>query len=814
MTVEENLFVAVQAFRNEWLDHEGFVDVCQAWSRDKSVPLTTMLERRGSIDRDQRRQLEKLLESTARAGGVQQALAQLADPETRDTIRAVADQEVQQTLVGLGPEDRVRLGPIHKESDSHPRYELAREYGMGGLSRIWLARDANLHRDVILKELHPKLAEDGSARRRFLNEAHITGQLEHPNIVPVYELGAQSDADMPFYTMRFLRGDTLRKAIARHHTARQTRKETLENRRMLGIFMAVCNAIAYAHSRGVLHRDLKPENVVLGSYGEVILLDWGLAKVSGDREGAEAAVRVAPDHDPTLTIEGDILGTPAYLAPESAMGESDLVNERTDVYGLGGILFELLTGRAPHRGSTTGEVLRNILQEPAPIAREVNPNIPPALNAICSKAMAAKPEDRYPSALALLADVQRYLGDEPVSAYEEPLLARARRWMRHHRTTTALVAILLLGVLVAAGNLVWQRERAVATALEKLGGESREETGRLRGALDGLEKEARWLAEGPSVAGALQPVPWSDEAKAPSTSRGDLAKAFATFLQTHEDCLQVRLLDATGQELVRVERHPKTGEIITTWGGDLQDKSGSDYFEDALATPGRFYLSEVTLNKEDKKVQLPKTPVIRAVVRVTHADEKTGKALDGYLIVNRSFDPLFAMLQGEGSSEKGGFADAVCVTNERGEYLCNPHNEEWTFPTDLADLRKQQGLPPMTRAEEDACHIHREFPDLEDFFSSGRKTSVSTTAGTGDQRRAVHVYRVSLGEVKGRPRDLCIAATAPHATLVERAHDEADFALYTTICLIVALLAMVAWAILLTRRQDAAARAAAEQRDL
>src|SRR5262249_28579705 len=186
----------------------------------------------------------------------------------------------------------------------------------------------------------------------------------------------------------------------------------------------VCNAVAYAHSRGVLHRDLKPPNVVLGDFGEVMVLDWGLAKVVGRPGGgrdaaAEASLDLAPEGPPDLTVQGRVRGTPAYMAPEQAAGQIHLLDRPTDVYGLGAILYEILTGRVPFSGADSQEVLRKVKQEEPPPPRQRCPDVPRPLEAVCLRAMAKDPARRYASAADLAGDLKRWLADEPVSAHRE-----------------------------------------------------------------------------------------------------------------------------------------------------------------------------------------------------------------------------------------------------------------------------------------------------------------------------------------------------------------------------------------------------------
>ena len=211
---------------------------------------------------------------------------------------------------------------------------------------------------MALKELRPERSDDRGFADRFLHEAQITGQLEHPGIVPVYELTRRPEDGQPFYTMRFIRGRTLTDAIRAYHDKRAAgRAEPLERVALLNAFVATCNAVAYAHSRGVIHRDLKGQNVVLGDFGEVVVLDWGLAKVLGraDDSAGAAPVVLAAEAGPGHTVQGQVLGTPAYMAPEQAEGRTDRIDRRTDVYGLGAILYEMLTGRPPFAGAEVAD---------------------------------------------------------------------------------------------------------------------------------------------------------------------------------------------------------------------------------------------------------------------------------------------------------------------------------------------------------------------------------------------------------------------------------------------------------------------------
>jgi WD40 repeat protein/serine/threonine protein kinase len=348
-------------------------------------------------------------------------------------------------------------------------YELKRMHATGGIGQVWLAHDADLDREVALKELRPERAANPAMVARFLREAQITGQLQHPGIVPIYQLvpepenaGPGKQPELPFYTMRFLHGRTLSEAARDYHARRSARSaDPLELSTLLGAFVSACQTVAYAHSRGIIHRDLKGENIELGEFGEVIVLDWGFAKVLNDpEEGLETLPEIAAT-TAIHTQAGQVLGTPAYMAPEQASGHSERIDERTDVYGLGAILYEIITGRPPFDGLDTQDVLRRVREE-SPLRPElVCPSAPPPLAAICMRALARNPADRYQGAAEIGREVQRWLADEPVQASPDRIQAKLRRFSRRHQPTMAGVATLLVVTAAALviGTVLLEQER-------------------------------------------------------------------------------------------------------------------------------------------------------------------------------------------------------------------------------------------------------------------------------------------------------------------------------------------------------------------
>ncbi len=297
-------------------------------------------------------------------------------------------------------------------------YTIVRKLGEGGLGNVWLARDEKLNRNVAIKEMNRHALESPKAWQRFEREAEITGQLEHPNVVSLYQYGTDRNTGEPFYSMRFVGKRTLADAITEYHDRCQAGKcDPLILHRLLTAFLGVCQAIAYAHSRGVIHRDLKPENIGLDNFGQVMVLDWGLAKVADDSDlSSELSGDVELSGEALAeTLAGEVIGTPLFMSPEQAAGES--VSHQADIYGLGAILFAILTGYAPHepqKSKTTAplkikDVLKEIQSSESPRPRDLRSDIPMELEAICMKAMALKKFARHETASELANDVERWM---------------------------------------------------------------------------------------------------------------------------------------------------------------------------------------------------------------------------------------------------------------------------------------------------------------------------------------------------------------------------------------------------------------------
>jgi serine/threonine-protein kinase len=334
-------------------------------------------------------------------------------------------------------------------------YSTLQFHARGGLGEVFRARDEQLKRDVAIKLIQASRAGSAEGRLRFEREAEVTGRLEHPGIAPVHAAG-QCEDGRPYYVMRFIGGETLGDAIRRYHRAdtptQNSGEKTIAFRDLLNRFVQVCNTIDYAHGRRVLHRDIKPSNVMLGPHGETLVVDWGLAKLYGNGNQERDHATPAEPVSPNLTATGSALGTPAFMAPEQLDGATGRLGPATDVYSLGATLYALLTGHAPSEGGDLASIQDRVRRGDFPRPREIHRAVPRALEAVCLKAMSLKPEDRYDSARILAHEIERWLADEPVTAWREPWKVRLVRWARRHRprvvaATASLAALtLMLGV--------------------------------------------------------------------------------------------------------------------------------------------------------------------------------------------------------------------------------------------------------------------------------------------------------------------------------------------------------------------------------
>ncbi len=505
---DRNLIVGLLAFQLDLVSKDDLVVAMGKWATEKSKTLEDVFLDSQLIDVQTHQLLaalvQKRLASSAQESG--SLLKSSADVDSvRDDLRRLDDAEIDQSLSSILPDKLSTRQDAGREqtagldeptsletldsgqgiTSEEYRYRVLRPHAKGGLGEVSIAMDAELNRQVALKQMQSRYADDSEARQRFIVEAEITGSLEHPGVVPVYGLGRYADG-RPYYAMRFIRGESLREACDRYHrkfgTTQHTTDQSLELRRLLNAFRDVCQTMEYAHRSSVVHRDLKPDNIMLGPFGETLVVDWGLAKTkdSDNAFASQAAPGSSRDSRSavTATAMGSVVGTPAFMSPEQAKGLIDRISPVSDVYSLGATLYYVICGRSPFgvspdadkSSAEVGKVLQRVGRGEFVRPRDVDPSIPKPLAAICLKAMALDPAQRYQSSARLGDDIERYLADEPILALADSAVVRLRRWMRNHQTLTitagSLIAAATIGLFVFSSLLAAKQQELERTNQE------------------------------------------------------------------------------------------------------------------------------------------------------------------------------------------------------------------------------------------------------------------------------------------------------------------------------------------------------------
>jgi WD40 repeat protein/serine/threonine protein kinase len=454
-------------------------------------------------------------------------------------------------------------------------YQLGPEFARGGLGRILEAKDTRLDRIVALKEL---ITGEPRAQARFVREALITARLEHPSIVPIHEAGRWPDGNR-FYSMKLVEGRTLSEALEQA----STKEERLA---LLPHVIDVADAVAYAHSEGVLHRDLKPANVLVGAFGETVLIDWGLAKDLRDPDFDSADTLPVQRTDSSLkTQDGIVVGTPPYMAPEQAAAQP--LDERADVYSIGAMLYQVLSGRRPYEEVEPQQVLREVVTRPPRSLRTLAKDLPPDLIAIVEKAMSRDPDRRYPSAKEMAEELRRFTTGQLVRAHEYTFWEIARRFVRRQlpavATATFAILVLIAGGIWSLENIRGERNQAQANA--EL---ARRQVEQLK-----LEKARSLLAIDPTLALAWEkklaaPLPGAASIAAEAIDRG----VARHILDGHVDRVLMVRISPRGDRIASSSEDgtvrlwsPLTGE------GRVVDEHGARVSSIDFSPDGRFLAS-------------------------------------------------------------------------------------------------------------------------------------------------------------------------------------------------------------------------------
>ena len=713
---QEDIATAAVALRNAVVSERKLSEAIRSWTIHGSVPLLGHLVKLGMIDEPTRKimanEANELLTKSIKNG----------------SVSFDSDSLIGGTLAVLDPSGRVsRLLGIQAAAstgvfDSSDRrsamhgYRLIRKIGQGGLGRVWLAYDESLKRYVAIKEISGN--DTPTAVERFDREAIITGRLEHPGIVPIYQLGTEESTGKSFYVMRFLGKTTLHDAIMEYHERRaEGDDDPMLIRRLLDDFVNACQALGHAHSRQVIHRDLKPENIAIDSFGQVIVIDWGIAKVVGDVNLGEASGELASagikSHS---TMHGQVLGTPLYMAPEQAAGRIDELDERTDIYGLGAILFAILTGHAPHEGSraqtqATGarDLLSSIASRPSPSALDIDSGVDDALAAICSKAMARKQYARYQTAMELADDIQRWMAGEPVSAQREKFVQRVKRWVRHHQVWSQIIAASLIIAIVAASTLgVALRQGQLAKQqrqFDELSVYSNEFEVQLQSTAIELMRNTRFMSTLPPIQAIIDArvgVKGTDNntAEGQEVWEDRLATIYIGLLRANPNYRSVNYAAIENEQatsLVRVERHAGVmGFVRRLPASQLKPVSDKDFLDEiSHLSPADILLTTQYRHKQTGK----KRQEVSLLVSTPVFNEATGEIFG---VVTLELDLLARVVQALEQLDQSTAKIYVTDANGKGWVSDDPVAGIKVMPHQMDD---QSGRPSsieiFSKAEQD-----------------------------------------------------------------------------------------------------------------
>jgi serine/threonine protein kinase len=492
---DKNLLFALIAHHNGYITMEQFFEAAAVWNREPKRELGEILVEKKFLDDVERFNIQGIVEDRVRRqGGIDDTLSFIvasgsvpqkdALPEDwQDKIDAIT-----QVISDKTSPNPPNFGTPEANRGIH-RYIIRKSLGHGGQGYVWEAIDTELNRRVAIKNIVPSLSSDPLHQELLIDEARKTGKLGHPGVPPVFDIGKDADGK-PFFTMQLISGGKLSETYDNLKYESISRSDFVNQiRPLLRHLIAACNTVEFAFDKeAVIHRDLKPANIMVNRYGETVVMDWGMGKIISDSSQINddaSSVLFIPitqgSSSEERTSVGTIKGTAAFMSPEQARAENDKLDHRTDVYGLGAILYWILTGQAPHK--RTRDALPDIQKNRFPTPSQARPSlsIPPEIEAICLKAMASEPEDRYQKAGQMAADLENFIAGEPVVALPDNLPRKTERFLRKHARavsasliglTLATVGLALANRVIASKNVQLKNSRAVATNIleDLLGG--------------------------------------------------------------------------------------------------------------------------------------------------------------------------------------------------------------------------------------------------------------------------------------------------------------------------------------------------------
>ena len=485
---DKNLLFALIAHHNGYISMEQFFEAAAVWNKEPKRELGEILVEKNFLDEVERFNIQGIVEDRVRRqGGIDDTLSFIvasgsvpqkdALPEDwQDKIDAIT-----QVISNKTSPNPPNFGTPEANRGIH-RYIIRKSLGHGGQGYVWEAIDTELNRRVAIKNIVPSLSSDPLHQELLIDEARKTGKLGHPGVPPVFDIGKDADGK-PFFTMQLISGGKLSETYDNLKYESISRSDFVNQiRPLLRHLIAACNTVEFAFDiEAVIHRDLKPANIMVNRYGETVVMDWGMGKIISDpsqiNDDASSVLFIPITQGSSSeerTSVGTIKGTAAFMSPEQARAENDKLDHRTDVYGLGAILYWILTGQAPHK--RTRDALPDIQKNRFPTPSQARPSlsIPPEIEAICLKAMASKPEDRYQKAGQMAADLENFIAGEPVVALPDNLPRKTERFLRKHaRAVTAsllglslaTVGLALANRIIASKNVQLQNSRAVSTKI-------------------------------------------------------------------------------------------------------------------------------------------------------------------------------------------------------------------------------------------------------------------------------------------------------------------------------------------------------------